>query len=618
MRLRSDVKSQRRICHKRMKKAVLFVFTLLFCVIFPLFSVGCQPAEKSGYNIAIKDVDYLEDIRKNGSLYFEWLHQFDPLKPSLIIFPGEEKENELFSMNLPRKVYTRDVLCDSFGYLGKGLLTDSAQNYFDLSYYWQKIAGYNVAVFHWEKFVYGENLQTNVGKIYTTYNMRYTFDGQTESNAVPSYPLAAVAAVSYLNELQSKQANSNEIRIVGNGIGAVLAHATSAYLANYYKDSPYMPYRLTLCDMPYPDMTVSYQIDWLGTKSDTSFSDILILSDQSIIKSGTALEIIYTKENGATSYPYENIDEKGFSEFRRDGAYLELNESYSLNQSFDLYKSQKRIALDWYLYSVLGSDDLSVGYPSQLNSAISTTMLSEKNWGNNNTRPILNNRMIRNDEPSGIGRIRGFSFGVSAWTPTVYIRALRGRIFTQKKALNCIGQDENGLNKYNYSRYVLTKFSSENYQVSDSTDTVICGYVYIDNNRDSVINDGVGKGINAELILSVFVEEKAVLQNVKIETDDDGFYSVVLSGGSSEIGVTNRKKGRCDINGVVCVQNEYRFELSLILTKKYTTKDETMIGGLNYNQISGNNFDKKATCYVNGNTAGTVMIRNCLLSEVEK
>ena len=353
-------------------------------------------------------------------------------------------------------------------------------------------------------------------------------------------------------------------------------------------------------------------------KEDGTAGLILKMNDLTVL-SGVTTEIYESKEvySSGESYAYTYAegtrDAEVVAAAKRSAAYLLLSESYSSSASFDVYKKRKRIAFDWYFYSVIGSDDMSVG---SVNSTDNTN-LSVNNWGTNDRRPILNERSISNADPTNKGR----NYGLSAWTPTVYVRALRGVSFAQRTNAVQSGHDINGKEKYRYkSEYVLEKFSSENYQVSDMSYSLLCGWLYYDQDSDNKINDGAAQGYSGTLLFTLSYETtdgtEVIFSNMEITAGDDGFFSIRYQDAEDEhegIVMTKNEKGLVVLSGMCCKEKNLLSELSFRYPQGMTNYFSKGVTGTFYVKMGGNNFsNNRCSVYFDKNTVHTVLVANCL------
>lgn len=635
---------------------LILTVTTLICGTFVLF--GCN--EKNEGFLSVDKIKGLRELKDDGVVYFEWLSEYSGNRPTLVVFHGEQKENDFFKIDLDKSVYVNDVLYndktieeDPFGLLGNGFRLTSDGKHYWMSDYWLTEAEYNVVVFHCEKF-FAEEVENCSTKIYSDYKMRYADNGLLKETNIGVSFTEAVAAL-YAEELTKVNASTDEIRFLGNGIGANLAVSVAYYLNSEYKkgniDEKVLPYRVTLCDPYLNNEKAKFSVSFDNTIAINDGELSIVTSMLSTLKnSSAAIEIIESQEvdengeNALFAYDYANdirVDAL-YNNFKSQGAHLTLSESYSKNKSFDEYKFYKRIAFDWYIYSVIGSDNtekingyyessnmgtndrLSAGYPHTLKE-FRDGMISSTNWGTNYRRPILNNRIFSNDIDQNIGATRGINFGIGAWTPTAYVKALCGVSFTQREAYAYGGEvNVYGSREYLYRPYVLKVFRSENCQYADRNDaTIVTGRIYFDENENADMDDGIMHGMRSELFFNLYINNKDEnILNETITTDENGYYCIVFKDATnSEEGFNlSGKDGNYTITGMRLDSAEYLMvELSLICPKYFTVAREPS-NEMYYISVNKHNFyrDGKITIGINTSTIHSVLIKNCLPKKVQK
>jgi hypothetical protein len=532
---------------KRGKKIIVLTISalLIASLVFSLVVfVFIKPKKEEPEEMTLIKLSDIKNI-PSESLYIEWLGSqgYNVDNPTMILFHGEtpERWDSKFSMVLPESDYVSYASNSTKYNMTRNIDINRA-----LHTYWLE-QDYNVGIFHWEKFA-DDNMDKLVKKLFNSVDMRYkTADDTYENNSLPNYSLTEIAAAVYLDEIPD-EAYGNEIRFVGNGIGANLALSVSDYLYTAYTASALraevLPYRLSLIDPYLSPEGFAADARW---RSVPTQNGLLGAADSMLsytTQKGLVAELVENVEVGAQlvdgqsqeklTAPYDyvlNASEQTIkNSIKSNTAYLLLRQKYSEEFYTEKYRKQNRAGLDWYLYSIKGSDDTQIGYPSGAADYAS----SYCNWGRNNTRPILNDRQ-RNNQSS-----RGKNYAVGAWTETVWIRALKGIEFRMQKFTDYLEDDEgniikdkHGMSQYIYSDYFIERFRSENYQRAVNMDkTIVAGYIFFDKNEDRVMNEGVGSfmpniAINVELTTSVEGQTETV-ERFTVHTSSDGFYFITF------------------------------------------------------------------------------------------
>lgn len=632
--------------------AVLIVALVLsLTLVFTLRDRGSE--DKLPSMIKASSIAYLDEIQDKENLYFEWLRPYSSQKPTAIIIHGETtgKGTEKFTMDLDAAEYTFKksnesttdyVVAENIGYKAQGLNLA-------LSNYWLSVSGWNVAVFHWERFADEENPEDLLSKLFSVPKMRYSDgNGGYETTRVPRNSLTEVFVSLYLEEMKEKL-SGNEIRFIGNGVGADLALSAAHYMALYVNDGQieknYLPLRMALCD-PYLSVDnmflASDKIPWAEISTTEGMMSVANEMLSVVAGYGAAVEMIESKEistrqvivDGSTTtqnvakYAYDiEKSEKAevvFKKLKEKLTYLEFRESYSVKFS-DEYMKLKRIALDWYLYSIIGSDDsgnagntYASGYPRSLSDFQTYYNYSGFNWAPNETRPLMNNRQLNNDSSSTAPSSRGRNFGLSAWTPTVYTRALRGISFSMQKYLTKTTKTTvHGNSVFTFSDYTMPLFRSENFQLSDQSDyTLVCGYVYADTNGDSFMNDGYNGIADAFITVNITTGSGDSTKKVSsffVTTDSTGFYVIRLNDKVVD------SEGNASKSG-------YAFSTSHTITLDFVPNSHnyyqiaSAVSGVSYVTMNGHNFNKyNASVTMSSYYANAITISNCLvrLSDAE-
>ena len=531
------------------------VFIALICLLGAFALFGCQNQQT---RLTSESVNGLKRAMENGLIRTEWLNEYDEDKPILVIFPGESEEDQTFSPELSTAVYTHEATYlnetvneNTIGWKGNGLVEKDGT--YVLTEYWTKIAGFNVLLLHYERF-FAEETAELVTKTYSPYKSRYVSDRQ-KIDVDFGYAFYEVMSCVVYETLEPVYKGKKEIRFVGNGIGGNLAYAVadSLYIDHEKGLSDYvLPTRVTACDPYLTEQALSFGVEKFGVDGTKGTASVFAKNALDLSNAHVATELVETEEKTEENISYAYADAVRTGESYRmildNTASLLLTESYSANSSFDAYKRYKRLAFDWYYYSIIGSDDSQeydaesqkypVGYPNSYSDLSNdASIVNGTNWSynrlrNDARRPILNNRRLTNDYYALAGQNYGFNFAVGAWTPSLYIHGLRGVAFTQKEGGTDharIEYDLHGNEKFKYVDYVLKSFRSENYQYSDlNGSTIIQGCCYFDENGDGFMNDGAA-GKQVDLYVTVSKNDgEALSGRIKIRTDKSGYYRVVL------------------------------------------------------------------------------------------
>lgn len=515
--------------------SVLLIFSLLA---FTLSSCAPKPTEETFNIISLDKIDNIPE----ESLYIEWLGNtgYNADKRTMILIHGETPEqwDSKFSMTLSNDDYIYYSQNSTYYNIETGIDLDR-----DLHKYWLN-QGYNVGIFHYEKFA-DDSLDKLSQKLFNNVSMRYKTESGYKNTNTPNYSLTEILAAVYINQIP-KEAYGNEIRLIGNGIGANLALSLSDYLYTFYERGAVrgeiLPQRLSLIDPYLSPVKFNNNIDWKSYDTSLSMLEITNKMLNYTTSRGLVAEIIENVEVTAEEVagvsveklvsPYEyqlNEEQKLIKKsIKEKVAYLLLRQKYAILYS-DNYREQNRAGLDWYLYSIIGSDDTKIGAPGYVTPDYDSTYC---NWGKFNTRPMMNDR-VRNNNSSG-----GKNYAISAWTETVWTRALRGIEFTMQQSTGQMKDDTGDFVRdmhdnyvYNYKDFTLTRFRSENYQIAENMNrTIVAGYIWNDKNEDRVMNEGIGSylgGMTVNVSLSTSVSgETEVIKTLSVVTEKDGFYMV--------------------------------------------------------------------------------------------
>ncbi len=623
------------------KKRILGIILILTLVVSTLlFAVSCKDKkeEQTFSIIDLKEVNNLAEIQKGGDLVFEWVNgvPYNPDMPTAVIFHGEYTNKSLdsrFSMELDSDIYTKyDSSSTSTPYVLKKNIAGHHNNGFiyDLSKYWQRVVGFNIAIFHWEKFADETDTDMTLSKLFAVPKMRYKTEDGYETNKVPNYSLVEIASAEFLDFIPDT-AKGREIRFVGNGVGANLALGVSSYLhfANDKGviDDKKLPTRTALCDPYINPENINLKSNFADFSTENGVIGMVDEMLEYTTNAGVVTEMIEMYEKSQDSdkvdtskYAYDfdlnPSAEEVYESIKDKLAYLQIDQTYTLKiveEKYQDFMAQKRVALDWYLYSIIGSDDTGVGNPKDPSSTAS----GSSNWGvdylgkSTFTRPILNDRATSNNGVSSSSMSN--NFGVSAWTPTVYTMALKGLRFSLKDySGSALSDNVHSRPYYQETPYVLNYFSSEIYQKSNQKNyTLICGFVGFDKNKNNVIDDGINAGIadcaiNVDIVLK---SDKSEVANFDVVTDKNGYYAINLP-------------DKVNLGGGEMSESGYTFKNAhtITLTVKPNFKNMAIPNAISSNMYTrlaqGHNFSSYEKSFdLQYYYANAITIQNCLMYE---
>ena len=618
------------------------VFILLLCALilsmsaFALF--GCT---KDATLLATSDLPGWDKVTERNALRSEWLGSYRTDRPTVVLFHGETQEEKV-SGNIPISVYESAVSFDeeinegTIGWRAHGLKRTTTGEY-DLMTNWTDAALYNVLIVHAEKFLKDDTYNC-VTKLYSAYKSRF-IDGETVVDCDFGVTFADVLTAYVAEECAKVGLSGEELHFVGYGVGANAALAVACRLyqgTEGKKETLYYgiyPSRVTMCDPYLSGEKLTFSPTIQGGENASSAAEIVRkMTTYCMDTTPVVVELIETKEvNGnAVSYAYPTNERSGetYEGIRNTTVSLVLAESYSATEKFTSYKQDKRIAFDWYLYSVIGSDDsyirgmgdntLSIGYPHTLKDYLNEIGSGTFNWDANGRRPMVNDRVNTNDGSEEKAGRMGLNFSLSAWTPTAYLRGLTGVRFAQKTPGDKTGKDVHGNDVYSYEEYVLPSFRSENRQVSDGKETIIKGRIYLDANGDGKINDGEKSGMTSRLYVTIEQNGATITENTPIYTDEFGFYTLVIKDKTAGESVTfTATEGGGRVTGFSAAAGKLTIRLELYCPKTFTAKTNAA-KGLWYERTKMNHFDKTSkTADVTANNAHTVLVYNALLIKGE-
>lgn len=494
-----------------MKKILLSVLLVLCIAMMSVALVSCKPNEEKTPEFVAPsfDFDIPTDIAEYG-LSIEWIDSngnattFRKNRPTAIVFGGVTDYNVKEGINLDSTIYTASVI-------------NSSITLQKTSYLWNR-QGFNIGVFHYENFADDTN-ENVVKKIFNASSMTYiNKEGNTNLTA-PNFNLTEAFISAWLKVASSDDLAYSggkyiqEVRFIGNGVGAVLALSAAEYLDYLYENGAvgvgYLADRIDLID-PYFSNTGSATV--VDFYSQTTLGSALEYSSKAVVELADKGTVFTLVESDSKYYDsYENrysgvsvIDETAtltpagdaalYLNIKNKVAYLNFSESFS-EKLPESYLKYGRTTLDWFLYTVNGSDSTSITTQSETD-----------------IRPMIDGYNM-----TGTSISTSVKYAVSAWTPTVYLRAVRGKEYDMAKYSS---------NTSKTSSYTMERFQAESYQISNITmdDTyAVCGYIYLQGDDSYFINLNRGSGIeNAVVTISMTLNDTTTTAQVR--TDKDGFY----------------------------------------------------------------------------------------------
>ncbi len=502
--------------------AILLVLTLITGLV--AVTVACNdddvtPEQPQDYKFNYEGITQPAGIN-DYELKIEWIDAegkettFKNQKPVVILFAGITENTRKESYTLPEDVYVRDILSSS--------IKDELDR--NTSSYWIK-AGYNVGVFHYESFA-DDTLDNVSKKIYSkafnTYKTLANEVGTANFNLTEAF-VSAWKSVVDVADLSGNNINMFEVRFIGNSVGANLALSASDYLYEMYVAGKIagnaVPNRVSIINPYFSNMGDATTVDYRTEKtigSALSYNNQLI---EKLAKKGMIFDMYESDEDFYDSYgdrytgvvvsgnegeTVVNFTDTGDSalylNIKKYVAYVNFTETFS--QEFpESYKRYDRVVLDWYLYSMGGSDNISVsvrddGYRAHLDnyshSSVSYTSLK---------------------------------YAVTAWTPTVYLRAVRG---VEYKMVTISGST--------VKPYYMSIFQSETNQKSNMnilSDFFLCGYVYNAIDDTDFVNlryDARLSGVKVNLSVAPTdpsnsnALDSSKIKEYSVYTEEDGFY----------------------------------------------------------------------------------------------
>lgn len=503
-------------------KKFLLVSVLVLCMIASAFClIACNTDENEETPFVAPSFDFTKpEGLPDYALTIEWIGKdgnstsFVPNRPTAIIFNDATEYNRKEGINLDTEAYNANVI-------------DSKISLKKVSHLWYR-QGWNIGVFHYENFA--DDSRANVtNKIYNSSSMTYVnVDGEVVTKA-PDFNLTE-AFISQLLKSTTSDALAlgsgkyiQELRFIGNGVGASLAVSAGEYLDYLYENGAvgvgYLPDRIDLIDPYFSNTGVATVVDFY---SQTTLASALTYNSKAIVEladKGTVFTLVESDSKFYDSYDNrysgvsviddkvtftEDGDSKLYLDIKKNVAYLNFRETFS-SKLPESYKDLRRSTLDWFLYTINGSD---LGDNSSEYERVDTI-------SDTDIRP-----MIDGFNMTGTGTSSSVKYSVSAWTPTVYLRAVRGREYNMER-----------YSSGKKTTYTMERFRAENFQISDITIDdyyAVCGYVYEDVDKSYFVNLNRSGIANATIFMTITVQDEKTdvskTKEISIKSDKDGFF----------------------------------------------------------------------------------------------
>lgn len=494
-----------------MKKFLVTLFLILSIALTSVALVACNDngEEEPQFEAPSFEFTTPDDLADYG-LSIEWIGSngeattFQKNRPTAIIFGGVTDYNVKEAINLNSEIYSASVIAP----------TITLQR---TSHLWNR-QGFNIGVFHYENFA-DDTEENVVKKIFNSSSMTYiNKDGETKTTA-PDFNLTEAFISAYLKCATSEDLAYSggkyiqEVRFIGNGVGAVLALSVAEYLDYLYENNAvgvgYLPDRIDLIDPYFSNTGSATVVDFYAQTTIGSALNFSSKAVKELAGKGTVFTLVESDSEYYDSYEnrYSGVSiiddvvtltEQGDSalylDIKKNVAYLNFSESYS-EKLPESYKSFKRSTLDWFLYTINGSDSTSITTQSETD-----------------IRPMIDGYNM-----TGTSITTSVKYAVTAWTPTVYLRAVRGHEYKMATYSS---------NTQNISSYTMDRFQAESKQISDLTMDnayAVCGYAYLQEDPTYFVNLNRSAYLeNITINISITLDNKTTTAQVK--TSSDGFY----------------------------------------------------------------------------------------------
>ncbi len=633
------------------RNSILIMLLLIVVLMTSIFLASCkkEPAEKEHWINVLNTVEKPQDFA-DYELDIEWVTELKPDRPIVIIFNGYKEYDKKEKLALDRKAYIQEgkqILHENAKQkLNVELLKDEEDS-ISLTRFWED-EGFSVGIFHYERFA---DMVDSKGKVLDfsykifdrTKNEYKTKDGiKTASfNLLEAFVTAynkhviepRISTKSLSTYLGGKR--PFEVRFIGHKGGANFATAAADYLYNLNDSLPenekidrYLPNRLALLN-PYWSNTLvtDVNIDYIKEKNEydipsrlTSLLTYNKLVIPNLSKKGVVFEVyqansthfksydeiyhgVEEKENGGQwTYNWkEGTDTNAYDLIKKTVAYMEFRESITKSffgtETSGFYDRYDRVILDWYLYSVQGSDAL------------------------NNSYKLPNGEWPTFDTPdySSYNHTTSIKYGMSAWTSTVYLKVMQGHVYKMERYERGYGDTPS-----KYLPFTMQEFSSNIKQSSDfdlkDGGFFVAGYVYETFDDTDFVNLAQnGKIANAEVRLEISISDQSTKPEVfTTRTDENGFYKIHLGEKYLQTGTNNNSYDlRLSVYlGSVNAVTQYKQYIN------YNVKSNTPIYELidiaSINRPTNKSDDDKYRLGVSDEHKYFVIIKNCGLTRVEE
>jgi hypothetical protein len=438
--------------------------------------------------------EHLEDYQLELKWYNERGEEttFNRNRPVVIMFGGYSVFDARENLVLPEEAYNANTAGVIYNRaLRFGLINANYRR--SMSAYWRNVLGFNVGVFHYEAFA-DDTADNLAKKVFDKDAMTYTnVHGAKQTENLPDFNLTDAFVMAWLKLMTENPLRGTiipnramEVRFIGDGAGALLAINSANTLMEMYRtytnvDGGFVPNRIALTS---PD-----------------FSSYLSLASQTVENLGNAGCVFELIENKEIAFENE-AQQKQYDAIKSMSAYLFLRETFS-DKYPEEYAVYNRAVRDWYLYSAGGSDDTTASSPqSTINGWQDSYPMRDDRTNKTTTLPY---------------------YSVSAWTPTIYVRALRGVEFNMVRYAW-----DTATSQQQPSERTIDMFSSETLQISNLKGVIVCGYVYESLDETVFVNHSYSARLaNVTVRVSITLTGNST-RDFDVLTGADGFYSFVM------------------------------------------------------------------------------------------